>query len=344
MERVTLTTERLTLSPPNSNDIEAITRLCQDPAIQTWTTVPVPYTRDDAASFISDIVDAGWQAASPTWAIRFEEDGPLLGVISIADRGAAGEVGFWLSAELRGLGIMTEALGRVVDFGFEEMALPSLIWMCEIHDEPNWASAKVAWRCGFAFEGRVRGLVPNKGEARDALVASLLPSDSHEPKGPWFGPSTGHPGFADPRDPEALVRQFHEVYDLPIVTDGASVDRDRVHMRYALIAEEFGELTEAIYGRRARDIIDDATERAVAEDDLTRNTVAAADALGDIIYVVYGMALEMGIPLRDVLAQIQASNLSKLGADGKPVYREDGKVLKGPNYFPPDIGRALGLE
>ena len=69
----------------------------------------------------------------------------------------------------------------------------------------------------------------------------------------------------------------------------------------------------------------------------------AQGALGDIVYVVYGMALELGIPLAEVLAEIQASNLSKLGSDGKPVYREDGKVLKGPDYFPPDIPKALGL-
>ena len=62
------------------------------------------------------------------------------------------------------------------------------------------------------------------------------------------------------------------------------------------------------------------------------------------MYVIYGMALELGIPMADVLAEVQASNLSKLGADGRPIYREDGKVLKGPNFFNPDIPRALGLS
>ena len=55
------------------------------------------------------------------------------------------------------------------------------------------------------------------------------------------------------------------------------------------------------------------------------------------------MALELGIPLGDVLREVQASNMSKLGADGKPIYREDGKVLKGPGFFDPDIAGALGL-
>lgn len=55
------------------------------------------------------------------------------------------------------------------------------------------------------------------------------------------------------------------------------------------------------------------------------------------------MALEMGIDLAKVLAEVQRSNMSKLGEDGKPIYREDGKVLKGPGYFRPDVAGVLGL-
>ena len=57
----------------------------------------------------------------------------------------------------------------------------------------------------------------------------------------------------------------------------------------------------------------------------------------DMIYIIYGTAITYGIHLDDVFAEIQASNMSKLGIDGKPIYREDGKVLKGENYFPPNI-------
>lgn len=87
--------------------------------------------------------------------------------------------------------------------------------------------------------------------------------------------------------------------------------------------------------------MEDAWAQAQTVDEQARDTVEVADALGDLIYVIYGMALELGIPLSRVLDEIQASNLSKLGADGQPIYREDGKVLKGPDYFPPDISRAL---
>ncbi|WP_127129264.1 bifunctional GNAT family N-acetyltransferase/nucleoside triphosphate pyrophosphohydrolase family protein [Georgenia sp. SYP-B2076] len=160
---------------------------------------------------------------------------------------------------------------------------------------------------------------------------------------PASSPAVGSPADGAPsaRDPEALVRQFHQTYHLPVVADAPSVDRDRVHMRMALVAEELAELVEAVYGEAAGAEMAAAFTRAVAADDGTRDTVEAADALGDLTYVIYGMALECGIPLEDVLAEIQASNLSKLGADGRPIYREDGKVLKGPGFFPPDVVGVL---
>lgn len=145
----------------------------------------------------------------------------------------------------------------------------------------------------------------------------------------------------DARDPESLVREFHATYALPIATDAPSVDRERVHMRMSLIAEEFAELVGAVYGQAAGALIEEAFAAAFTVDDGARDAVEAADALGDLVYVIYGMALECGIPLREVLAEIQASNLSKLGPDGLPVYREDGKVLKGPGYFRPDIAGVL---
>lgn len=148
----------------------------------------------------------------------------------------------------------------------------------------------------------------------------------------------------DANRPEDLVRQFHDTYGLPIADDGPRADRDRVHMRMSLIAEEFAELTGAVYGQEARGIIERAFEEARIVDDYSRDTVEVADALGDLTYVVYGMALELGIPMADVLAEIQGSNMSKLGADGKPIYREDGKVLKGPDFYDPDIAKVLGIS
>ena len=146
------------------------------------------------------------------------------------------------------------------------------------------------------------------------------------------------------RDPHALVREFHEVFAVPIADDGASVERDRVHLRMALIGEELAELVSAVYGRRAGEIVEIAVTEAAAVDDGTRDVVGAADALGDLVYVIYGMANETDIPLPEVIAEIHRANLSKLDADGRPIYREDGKVLKGPAYRPPDVAGVLAAH
>lgn len=71
--------------------------------------------------------------------------------------------------------------------------------------------------------------------------------------------------------------------------------------------------------------------------------VEVADALGDMLYILCGTIIEHGMQdkIESVFEEIQRSNMSKLGEDGKPIYREDGKVLKGPNYFRPDIASIL---
>ena len=145
--------------------------------------------------------------------------------------------------------------------------------------------------------------------------------------------------------PMDLVQEFHRTYSVPIRSfEDPTLAYDRLGMRMSLIAEEFAELMGAVYGKKARSIIEDATAQAVAADDGKRDVIDAADALADLIYVIYGMAIESGMDLDSVLAEVQASNLSKLMPDGSVKLREDGKVLKGPNFFPPNVARGLGLE
>ena len=74
--------------------------------------------------------------------------------------------------------------------------------------------------------------------------------------------------------------------------------------------------------------------------------VEVADALGDMLYILCGTIIEHGLQdkIEEVFAEIQRSNMSKLGADGQPIYREDGKVMKGPNYSPPDLARVLSSK
>ncbi len=114
------------------------------------------------------------------------------------------------------------------------------------------------------------------------------------------------------------VGEFHRAFGHPIAARPTFAAR--AALRVELIREEFEELKLAI-------------ERG--------DLVAIADALGDLGYVIAGAALEFGIPLERVLEEIHRSNMSKLGADGKPITRADGKSLKGPNYRPPNIAAVL---
>lgn len=122
------------------------------------------------------------------------------------------------------------------------------------------------------------------------------------------------------------VTEFHEAFGLglnkkPTVTIG----EDRKLLRFNLMKEENEEYFEA-----------------VKNNDL----VETADALGDMLYILCGTIIEHGMQhkIDEVFNEIQKSNMSKLGEDGKPIYREDGKVMKGPNYFKPNIKAILNQE
>ncbi|MEE6286154.1 bifunctional GNAT family N-acetyltransferase/nucleoside triphosphate pyrophosphohydrolase family protein [Georgenia sp. MJ173] len=347
MEPFVLGDGDLELSIPTAADIDRITDLCQDPDIQRWTTVPSPYARVDAERFVHDAVVAGWHRGVPTWAVRRRDDdgGTLLvGMIDLhgAEHGGA-EVGYWLAPDARGAGVMHRAVGLVLDAGFDRLGLEVVQWRADVG---NWASWRVVWRHGFRKEGTVRRLGLSRGRTVDQWIGTLLPGDPREPAAPWDGPGAAGGALSDSpgRDPWALVREFHEVFSVPVADDGPSVDRDRVALRMALIGEELAELVTAVYGARAGEIVESAVAEAVAADDGTRDVVGAADALGDLVYVIYGMANECGIPLPEVIAEIHRANLSKLDAGGRPLYREDGKVLKGAAYRPPDIAGILAAH
>ena len=91
-------------------------------------------------------------------------------------------------------------------------------------------------------------------------------------------------------------------------------------LRISLINEELEELKEAVKDN---------------------NILEVADALTDILYVAYGAGHAFGINLDKCFNEVQESNMSKLGSDGKPIYNESGKVMKGPNYFKPDLSKFL---
>lgn len=125
------------------------------------------------------------------------------------------------------------------------------------------------------------------------------------------------------REFQSLVTEFHTAFNAPVADSPQLIPAERAALRAALIQEELDEYKEAI-----------------AEADV----VGVADALGDLLYVVLGAAIEHGIQLRPVFEEIHASNMSKLGTDGTPILREDGKVLKGPDYFKPNLDAIIAAQ
>ena len=117
-----------------------------------------------------------------------------------------------------------------------------------------------------------------------------------------------------------LVGDFMEVFGQEIKDEPVLPDWNTCALRLDLITEEVKELEVAL---------------------ANENLIDIADALTDILYVVYGAGHAFGIDLDACFEEVHRSNMSKLGQDGKPVYREDGKVLKGPDYFDPDLAAIL---
>jgi len=105
------------------------------------------------------------------------------------------------------------------------------------------------------------------------------------------------------------------------VKDKAEFPNEKIiQLRYDLIQEELDELNQAIKDKDIKEV---------------------ADALTDILYVTYGAGHAFGIDLDKCFEEVQKSNMSKLGSDGKPIYNEHGKVMKGPNYFKPGLNKFL---
>lgn len=122
------------------------------------------------------------------------------------------------------------------------------------------------------------------------------------------------------------VSQFHKAFKLNAQEQPTvKITEDRKKLRFELMKEENEEYIEAA---------------------LNNDLVEVADALGDMMYILCGTIIEHGMQdiIEEVFDEIQRSNMSKLGEDGEPIYRADGKVLKGPKYFKPDFKSILKLE
>lgn len=142
-----------------------------------------------------------------------------------------------------------------------------------------------------------------------------------------------------------LVKEFHRAFGHPINDDPTDPGNKQRLLRFRLVFEELMEFGRAI-GIAGLADVDLETFEAQLKEALSTfeilpgagiDHVLAADALGDLDYVVQGSNLAFGYPAEEVVLEIHRSNMSKLGEDGKPLLDEHGKVVKGPNYAPPNI-------
>jgi len=182
----TLTTAQggtgLRLDRLTAADATAVFDYCQDPVFERYLTIPWPYLRSDATSFIAEFVPKGWASnAEYTWAIRGADSDELLGVIGL--RLPSGSLGFWLGAAHRGRGLLPEAVGVVADWAFSTGVTDSLRWECLVG---NTSSARVAEKCGFTFLGEV----PAESAYRDgghplSWSGRLLSTDPRTPRPGW---------------------------------------------------------------------------------------------------------------------------------------------------------------
>jgi len=116
------------------------------------------------------------------------------------------------------------------------------------------------------------------------------------------------------------VKRFMKTFGQIVKNKAEFPDEKTTKLRFDLIEEELNELEEAIKEKDLKEV---------------------ADALTDILYVTYGAGCAFGINLDNCFKEVQRANMSKLGKDGKPIYNENGKVMKGPNYIAPDLKQFI---
>jgi [ribosomal protein S5]-alanine N-acetyltransferase len=185
----TLADGEVTLRAHRLSDADDAVAQCVDEESVRWTTVPVPYTRDDAVRYLTETVPAGWADGTK---LNFAIEAPhadgvrrFSGSVALHLHGdGVGEIAYGLHPDARGRNVCRRAAKLILDWGFDTLGLDVVLWYA---NAGNWASRRVAWASGFSFDGTIAQLLVQRGERRDAWVGSLRATDTREPKHPWPG-------------------------------------------------------------------------------------------------------------------------------------------------------------
>ncbi len=225
----TLSDGVVTLRGHREDDVPAVLEQCTDPDTQAWTSVPAPYTLDDAKTFVRHVVPGGWQAdAEWSFAVVVPDlDGVerFAGGVALSNRGAGlAELGYATSPWARGRGVTERACRLLLGWGFEERGLRAVDWVAK---RWNWPSRRVAWRLGFAV-GQERHWM----QQRDALVpawhGTLARGEELTPRHPWYDAPVlrGAGVVLRPLDDADLPRMLESLQD-PVMQHFSEGPRDR---------------------------------------------------------------------------------------------------------------------
>lgn len=187
-----LTDGEITLRVHALSDVDDVIVQCTDPDSIKWTTVPVPFGREDAVSYVSEIVPSGWLTRKD---LNFAIEAPHADGVrrfsgSIALRPMAdgvAEIAYGLHPGVRGQGVCSRAVKLILDWGFSQPDIELVVWYAQVG---NWASWRVAWANGFSYDGKVAKFLTQRGERYDAWCGSLRKDDTREPKHDWHVPPT----------------------------------------------------------------------------------------------------------------------------------------------------------
>jgi RimJ/RimL family protein N-acetyltransferase len=194
MKPIELASDGLMLRAWRDGDADGVFRACQDPLIQRWTTVPVPYAREHAEHLVGQYTATAWAAeiAAPL-GVFDARTGDLLGALGLVelDRSTrTGEIGTWVAPWARGRDVAERAGRAVAHWSFEVLRLRQLTWRVQVG---NHASRLIAERIGFTFDGVSRALLKDRdGELTNGWRGVLLPGEVRDVAPPWVAP--GGPG------------------------------------------------------------------------------------------------------------------------------------------------------
>lgn len=220
----TLTDGVVTLRAHRDDDLEGVLAQCRDPEMQRWTTVPVPYSLEDAKTFVRHVVPGGWETDRAwEYAVSARDDDGVerfAGGVGLTRRGdGRAEVGYGTSPWARRRGLTERAVRLLLAWGFEERGLEVVDWVAA---RGNWASRRLAWRVGFAV-GQERDWMQQRGALVPAWFGTLARGEELRPRHPWYDVPVLHgervrlraledrdlPGIAETQS-DATLRHFSE--------------------------------------------------------------------------------------------------------------------------------------